>query len=564
MLKKVFRKSCFMLSALLVSSLVVTPVFAADSITVNCANVLREVTHCASGSLYGVTDTLPVDVNGLIAPLHPTVFRNPARGSYGNQHPYGAAIPTAGRVASTGAKISVDLADMLPGWPYQWPGLSSWLNQVTSFINDKQASGYTNWYGIEPWNEPDGTWNDSNGNFNSALWEPTYDTIRANDPDFPIVGPCYSYYNHNRMSEFLSYCIANDCLPDIISWHELSGIQNVSNNLNDYRALEASLGISPLPISINEYCDADHDLEGQPGSLGAFIGKFERYKVDSAQITWWFVPHPGRLGSLLATDTQKGAGWYFMNWYGAMTGNMVNVSVANEASANMDGAACVDTENEYISCILGGQNSGTVNVNFTNLPSFIGTNASVKVEKIDWVSKDTVSNGTNIVSTSNYPVVNGQISVTIPNTNASSGYRVYITPGTGVITNGTSYEAESGARSNGAIVQNNSSCSGGANVGYLGGGTGSDNGTVVISNVNVPTSGTYNMTIYYLSGETRTVYVTPNNGSWYGVNCPGSGNWNAVSSVTTTVTLNAGNNTIKLDNGSGTEFAPDIDRIVIH
>jgi hypothetical protein len=563
MLKKVLRKCTVLLSVLLLSSLSVTPVFAADVITVNCSNVLREVTHCASGSLYGVTDTLPVDVNGLIAPLNPSVFRNPARGSYGNQHPYGAAIPTAGRVASTGAKISVDLADMLPGWPYQWPGLSSWLSQVTSFIQDKQASGYTNWYGIEPWNEPDGTWNDSNGNFNSALWKPTYDTIRANDPDFKIVGPCYSYYNHNRMSDFLSYCLANNCLPDIISWHELSGIQNVSNNLNDYRELEASLGISPLPISINEYCDADHSLEGQPGSLGAFIGKFERYKVDSAQITWWFVPHPGRLGSLLATDTQKGAGWYFMKWYGDMTGNMVNVSVANEASANMDGAACVDNDNEYISCILGGQNSGTVNVNFTNLPSFIGANASVKVEKVDWVSKDTVSNGTNVVSISTYPVNNGQVTVTIPNTNASSGYRIYITPGTNS-TGGTSYEAENGVRSNGAIVQNNSACSGGANVGYLGGGTGSSNGTVVINNVNVPTAGTYNMTIYYLSGETRTVYVTANNGSWYGVNCPGTNSWTSVASVTTTVNLNAGNNTIKLDNGSGTEFAPDIDRIVIH
>ena len=50
--------------------------------------------------------------------------------------------------------------------------------------------------------------------------------------------------------------------------------------------------------------------------------KFERFQVDSACISYWDVPHPGRLGSLLATDTAKNGGWWFYSWYGAMTGNM--------------------------------------------------------------------------------------------------------------------------------------------------------------------------------------------------------------------------------------------------
>lgn len=556
-----FRKSslkALFFAIILVSFLPFMPVYAADTITVDCGSVLRSATHCANGSLYGVTDTKPADIEGLVTPLHPAVFRNPARGSSGNQHAFGAAIPTAGRLAGTGALISVDLADMLPNWPYTWPGMTSWLSQVTSFITDKKASGYTNWYGIEPWNEPDGTWNSSNGDFNSYLWKQTYDTIRANDSSFKIVGPCYSYYNHNTMSTFLSYSKANSCLPDIISWHELSGISGVASHLQDYRALETSLGISPLPISINEYCDATHSLEGQPGSLGEFIGKFERYKVDSALISWWYNAYPGRLGSLLATDTQKGAGWYFMNWYGSMTGNMVNVSISNESSANMDGAACVDSTGQSISCILGGANSGTVNVTIKNIPSFIGSTAKVMLQKVDWTSKDSVCSGTTTLSTSTYTVSNSQITVTMTDCNASSGYRIYITPGT---VNGTSYEAESGTLSNGAVAQSKSFCSGGYNVGYLGG---SSNGTVVISNVNVSTAGTHTMTIYYVSSENRTVYVTPNSGSWFGVSCPGTGNWSTVSSITTNVTLNAGSNTIKLDNGSGTAYAPDIDKIIVN
>lgn len=295
-------------TVLIAGSLPWRQLYAADSITVDCASVLRTATHCANGSLYGVTDTKPADVNGLIAPLHPAVFRNPARGGSGNQHPYGAAIPTAQRLAATGATVSVDLADMLPSWPYAWPGMSSWLSQVNSFMTDMKASGLANWYGIEPWNEPDGTWTSSNGDFNSTLWKQTYSAIRSSDPSSKVVGPCYSYYSHNTMSTFLNYCKSNDCLPDINCWHELGGPGSVGSNIRDYRSLETSLGVGPLPISINEYCDSDHNLEGQPGSLGAFIGKFERYKVDSAMISWWFTASPGRLGSLLASDTAKGAG----------------------------------------------------------------------------------------------------------------------------------------------------------------------------------------------------------------------------------------------------------------
>lgn len=434
-----------------------------NSMTVDCTNVLRDATHCASGSLYGITETKPADVNGLVAPLKPYVMRNPSRGGAGNQHSFGAAIPVSEKLASVqSAKVSIDLADMLPGWPYQWPGMTSWLNQVNSFIADKKASGRNNYYGYEIWNEPDGTWNTANGDFND-MWKQTYNAIRANDPGAKIIGPCYSYYNRTRLSSFLSFCKTNNCLPDIISWHELSGIAGVSPNLRDYRQLENSLGISALPISINEYCDADHNLEGQPGSSARFIGKFERYKVESACITWWFVPTPGRLGSLLATDTQKGAGWYFYKWYGDMSGKMVNVTPPNDDSNLVDGAACVDSNSKFISFIFGGPNDGTISTTFKNIPSFIGSTASVKVEKIDWVSKDTVSSGPSTISTSNYPVVNGQITVPLTGCNNSSGYRIYVTPATSGIVSGGTYKLinrESGK----ALDVYNSSTADGADV----------------------------------------------------------------------------------------------------
>jgi hypothetical protein len=403
---------------------------AVSTLTVDCQDKIRQATHCASGSLYGLIENKPADFDKFVAPLHPFAFNNPARSGNGRQQPIGDAIKVGQRLAgSPGAKVSIRLADILPGWPYRWPNMDSWLNEVKSVIRDKKSAGLNNVYGYEIWNEPDGTWKNPSGvNFNQ-LWKQTYDTIRQNDPNEKIIGPCYSWYRENDLKSFLQFTIANNCVPDIVCWHELSGIEGVSSHFRSYRNMEKSLGLKELPISINEYCDASHDLEGQPGSSARFIGKFERYKIDSGMITWWFVPLPGRLGSLMASDNQPGAGWFLYKWYGDMNGDMVQVKPPNDDSKFIDGAACVNSGEGYISFILGGPNDGSVNAEFKNIPNFIGSTANVKVEKVDWTSKDTPSNGPVTISENKVAVNNGQLSVNIPNTNGNSGYRIYITKG---------------------------------------------------------------------------------------------------------------------------------------
>ena len=65
----------------------------------------------------------------------------------------------------------------------------------------------------------------------------------------------------------------------------------------------------------------------------------------------------------MASDTEKGAGWWFYKWYGDMTGNMVNVTPPDDNSNGVDGSACVDSSAKYISILLGGVNDGNINVN---------------------------------------------------------------------------------------------------------------------------------------------------------------------------------------------------------
>jgi hypothetical protein len=146
------------------------------------------------------------------------MFINPARAGLGYQQPITAAIPVAGRlqeIAST-ARVSLRLADIYPNWPYSFTNMTDWLNKVTAVINDKKTSSYSNFYGYEIWNEPNLTWDNANGDFNSMLWRQTCDKIRSLDSGAAIVGPSYSEYNRSWFNTFLSYCKTNDCLPDVI------------------------------------------------------------------------------------------------------------------------------------------------------------------------------------------------------------------------------------------------------------------------------------------------------------------------------------------------------------
>ncbi|MEV6877641.1 beta-L-arabinofuranosidase domain-containing protein [Amycolatopsis sp. NPDC051128] len=122
---------------------------------------------------------------------------------------------------------------------------------------------------------------------------------------------------------------------------------------------------------------------------------------------------------------------------------------------------------------------------------------------------------------------------------------------------GTSYEAESGTLAGQAAVRSSSGASGGALVGYVGGGSAN---YLQFNGVNA-TAGAHPVTIFYASGEARSVALSVNGGAAVSVATPGTGGWDTVGSVQVTLNLAAGANTIRLGNPSG--WAPDIDRIVV-
>ena len=126
---------------------------------------------------------------------------------------------------------------------------------------------------------------------------------------------------------------------------------------------------------------------------------------------------------------------------------------------------------------------------------------------------------------------------------------------------GSSYEAESSANTLGgrAVVVACSTCSGGSKVGDIGQG-----GTLQFNNVQASSAGTAAITIYYLDGDAgRTAQMSVNGGAATTVTFHGTNdaNWNVVRSLTVSVQLNAGNNTILFSNASAS--GPDLDRITV-
>jgi hypothetical protein len=433
------------LASLSVVAAIANPAMGATfTLSVSLGDSIRPVTHAASGSLYGITETLPSDIPGMVGALHPNEFRNPALAGAGHQHDIGGAIKVSERIASTTGKVQFLLVDVYSGWPYNWVGISDYKSQVTSVINAKIASGRTNYSGYEIWNEPNGTWKTANGDFNTVVWKPMYDLIRSLDPTAKIIGPSNSYYDNNVMSSFLTWAKANNCLPDIVSWHQW-GVDGFVGAVQAYRALETTLGISPHELSINEYSSGTHTYEGCPGVSVPFIAKFERYQVKSAMISWWFTAYPGRLGSLLTSGNAKGGGWYLYKWYGDMTGYMAKTTPPNDKSDGVDAFASVDKSQQYASIVLGGNSIGTVNVNVSNVPAWMGSSVNASLESVGWPDKDTPVNGTTVISTTKYTVTNGSFSVPVNVASQVNGYRIYVTPAsTGLIEGGAAETTNSG------------------------------------------------------------------------------------------------------------------------
>ena len=401
---------------------------AAATLVVHVDQPFRSVTHVASGGLYGL-DTATIPADSLVEPLHPNTFVQMAPGGKqlpnGEPAPGGDSLVVAPEAARAGAKVVVRMPDWYPNFPYQWVSWSNWLSAVDTQVKAVLASGDANISAFELWNEPDWTWNTAAaGSFDSG-WARTFNEVRADDSSAVIQGPSTSTFNASWMTTFLTDAKASGTLPNIISWHELGGAASISSHVASLQSIESSLGISARPIAIEEY--ATTSQVGVPGALVGYIAQLERAGVNNAELAFW--NHYGTLGDTL-TDTggSPNAAYWLYRWYGQMTGNMVTVVPPGTAGSGLDGAASVNPAGNQVSVIFGG-GSGSAAVTISGLSSAFGSTAHAVLEQTVSAGRTTAVVGPQIISSANYTISNGSITVPVSSMNSANGYHLLVTPG---------------------------------------------------------------------------------------------------------------------------------------
>jgi len=124
----------------------------------------------------------------------------------------------------------------------------------------------------------------------------------------------------------------------------------------------------------------------------------------------------------------------------------------------------------------------------------------------------------------------------------------------------TTYLAPDATLAGGAVTASCNSCLGGEKAGYVG-----DGGTLTFSSVDVPASGNYAVQIDYLDGTSgttgRSATITVNGSVSQTLTFTPTGSFSNPGSVTVSLPLNAGENTIEFSDASA--YAPDFEAIAV-
>ncbi|QHW32980.1 carbohydrate-binding protein [Paenibacillus rhizovicinus] len=123
-------------------------------------------------------------------------------------------------------------------------------------------------------------------------------------------------------------------------------------------------------------------------------------------------------------------------------------------------------------------------------------------------------------------------------------------------------EATGNTLAGGASVSACTACSGGSDVKNVG----NNAGTLQFNNVTMSSAGTRTLTIAYLNGDTsaRSALLSVNGGTAVTLSFPPTGSFSTVGTITVSVSLNAGSNTLKFYTNAAGVWAPDFDKISVY
>lgn len=335
------------------------------SLTADFSQSNGEVSSRASGYLYGIAEP-GVPSENMTESLDISSVSQKVAG--GLQHPIGDIEHIYSQLDNTDYDV-VYLQDAYSTWyydhenienmrkdgTYDWKGYleDNYLPVVRNSVEYLSSTPYSDklvycifnecdngiWFGetIEDDSEQ-GFWCAYNeigsANFFEA-WKITYDYVKEINPEALVGGPGFFEYNTDKIGQFLTFCVDNDCVPDVMIYHELNdySVYFWQQHVREYREMEKELQIAELPIIVTEYgrmCD-----NGLPGKMLQYITQIECSGVYGDNAYWRLADN---LCDTCADDNMPNSNWWLYRWYADMEGSLISSKYQDLWNSNFENA----------------------------------------------------------------------------------------------------------------------------------------------------------------------------------------------------------------------------------
>lgn len=433
------------------------PLFWNPVLEIDAAKPLGEITTKATGFLYGlaepgvpseaITDSLD------ISSVSQKVID-------GLQHPTGDADRLKEQLGETDY-IVVYLQDAFDTWYYEWEkigkmreeGTYDWEEYITETyfpivrekVTELKDKDYADrlvyciynecdngvWFGnyVDGWAQYDEA---GRQNFYEG-WKMTYDLVKSIDPDAVIGGPGFCDYETGKIEGFMSYCKENDCMPEVMIYHELADWSTTDwkAHVDDYRRIEKENGTSELPIIVTEYGTMEQC--GNPSQMIHYIYEIERTGTYGNMAFWRL---SNNLNDTCADDNTPNSNWWLYRKYAEMEGQRLEVTVDSLKDRHKhDGnwrrdykgiASITDTKDEIRVIAVGSDNARAIEINNLKQTN-LGKKVDVKVECVYYngLNSPTYAPVTLRQFTAN---VKNKLTVNIPGTDTDAVYFISVTP----------------------------------------------------------------------------------------------------------------------------------------
>ncbi len=490
------------------------PYFFEPTLEIDASVSEGEVSSRASGYLYGVAQngvpdsamTESIDISSISQKV-----------INGLQHPIGD-VDNVAPVLGNCDYITVYLQDCFDTWYYCHDEIwnmrknsnydcvefvkNRFLPQVEKNVTELSKKDYSDRLLYCPYNETDnavwfgtlsddGTWlmydDEAKLRFYES-WKTTFDLIRSINPEAQIGGPGYCDYDSYEIRHFLEYCKTNNCLPDVMIYHELGekSAYYWQEHVDDYRNIELELGIEEMPVIVTEY-GTMYEC-GAPADMLKYVVSIEKSGVYGNMAYWRLA---NNLCDTAADNNSPNSNWWLFRWYADMEGDLLKskvIDVLHSDFANVvkynykrfhtdgfTGIASLSNENEELTVICGGCDYAS-NIALKNLDKAVfGKTVDVKVECVYFEGLSGIVNSPITVREYTDNISFGKLKIALENVDPTAVYRVTVSKNKGENKDYTNnnlpvrYEFEEGVLSGKAYTYDSAYATTGLQNGMVGG-----------------------------------------------------------------------------------------------